>query len=114
MSVMVESLEIGDHVSIGEHGRVHWVIDKILEDGRVHLKSGMSGIRSMSHADVLNLVYRPSKSNADAARAQVLHILKGSPAISLHPGGAIILKQDGREYMIELKAFDVTSDNRIE
>lgn len=111
---MVESLEVGDHVSIGIHGRVHWVVEKMDDEGVVHLKSGMSGIRTMSHADVLNLVYRPSTSGTDAARAQAVHILKGSPAISLHPGGAIILKQDGREYMVELKLFDVTSDNRIE
>jgi hypothetical protein len=114
---VTDDFRVGDHVSVGPNGKVHWRIEDIIDvgvgDARwMNLKSGMSGFRRTAFPKDLTLVYRPEPPAPAEATLFVKRMLLESPLIR-EDGPAIILDFGGREHMIELKVFDVTSDRQI-
>lgn len=49
------NIEVGDHVTIGKHGSIHWVVMRISKSGIAYLESGMTDRRNAVDINSLKL-----------------------------------------------------------
>lgn len=120
-------LHVGDTVTVGK-GKVHWTVTHTQAPSqKAQLKSQQGGARrwiSRHEADHLTLVKtreqiaseerlearRTRVARADVAKAALVSEMVAEGLVARREEGTLVKEHNGREFMVEMRTFDVTED----